>query len=244
MRLLIDIETSPMIAEVWGMYDQNLSWDMISKHTEVLCWTAIDLDTGKCYQDSQHLHKTNHEMRVVRSLFKLFDAADVLIAHNGDRFDIPMMTARFVKYGLGRPSPYKTIDTLKVARSHFKFPSNRLDHLADFLGVARKNKMNYSDWKGCLQGDIKAFRKMLAYNKKDVLVLKQVYQKLLPWIKQPVVTHGCACPACNSKKIRARGYTVNQCGRYQRYQCQSCGSWFQDRYKYKHDSRKARVKSI
>ena len=44
---------------------------------------------------------------LIKDLHKLFDEADILIAHNGDRFDIRKSNARFIKNGLPRPPHIK-----------------------------------------------------------------------------------------------------------------------------------------
>jgi len=59
--------------------------------------------------------------RIVNSLWKLFDEADIIIAHNGGNFDIPNMNTRFIVNKLPPPSAYQMIDTLKVARKGFGF---------------------------------------------------------------------------------------------------------------------------
>jgi DNA polymerase elongation subunit (family B) len=72
---------------------------------------------------------------LVKDLYDVFDEADILIAHNGDRFDIRKSNARFIQHGLKPPITYKTIDTLKIARRQkFKFDSNRLNDLGHISG--------------------------------------------------------------------------------------------------------------
>lgn len=57
----------------------------------------------------------------------------VLVAHNAS-FDVNFLTAEFAR--LGRPMPAVTVlCTLRLARRHFKFPSNRLGVIAEALGI-------------------------------------------------------------------------------------------------------------
>lgn len=227
MRLVWDIETSPMVARVWQRYDVTVSWDQIVKHTEIICWSAKDIDTGKWYYDSQHLHGGKGDKQVVKSLHRLMSQATVMIAHNGTRFDTPVAYSRMAYHGMTKPAPCKQIDTLRLARSQFRFPGNRLDELADYLGVQRKNKMSQTDWNRCAEGDVKAFAKMLRYNRKDVTVLEAVYNRLLSWVKQPLAAEGHTCPSCGSDHVHRRGKVLTKTCTYQGYQCQDCGSWSQ-----------------
>ena len=76
---------------------------------------------------------------VVAECWALLNEADIVVGHNSDRFDNPKMNARFIEQGLGPPAPYRTVDTLKIARQSFKFPSNKLDHVAAALGVGGRS---------------------------------------------------------------------------------------------------------
>ena len=80
----------------------------------------------------------DNDFFLVKDLRNLFDEADVLIAHNGDRFDVRKAQARMVAYSMKPPSRYQTIDTLKAARKYFKFESNRLNDLGQYLGIGKK----------------------------------------------------------------------------------------------------------
>lgn len=81
---------------------------------------------------------SENDFSVVKSLWDLLDKADIVIAHNCQDFDVPMMNSRFVFNDLRPPSPYKIVDTLKIARQNFRFPSNKLDDLGEYLGLGRK----------------------------------------------------------------------------------------------------------
>jgi len=57
-----------------------------------------------------------------------------------------------------------------------------------------------------------------------------LYEKLLPWIKHPnvgayIADEDPACTNCGSEDIKRRGYEVLNTGRYQKFQCASCGKW-------------------
>ncbi len=170
------------------------------------------------------------DYHLVNDLHKLFYAADILIAHNGDRFDIRKANARFIKYGLKPPSPSKSIDTLKAARKYFQFESNRLNDLGAYLGLGKKLPTTGFDlWRRTMAGETKAWDLMKRYNRRDVVLLEKVYLKLRPYM----ATHPNlglyqdrpCCPACQSMNVQRRGVIVSAARKYVRYQCQSCGNW-------------------
>ena len=110
-----------------------------------------------------------NDSSLVKALWDLIDEADVVIAHNGDKFDMRKANARFVAHGLGPASPVKQVDTLKVARRYFMFNSNKLDHLGAHLGLGRKvDTGGFETWAGCMRGDMKFWKRMTKYAKQDV----------------------------------------------------------------------------
>lgn len=161
----------------------------------------------------------------------MFDGADVLCAQNGDRFDVRVANKLFVRHKLKPPSPYKTIDTLKIARKYFRFDSNKLDHLGQFLLGRRKIETSWKLWADCLAGNEAAFRKMERYCKMDVQLLYDVYQELKHWHtghpNQNLYNNTLhQCPVCGGD-TQKRGYNYSRVGIYQRYQCKVCAAWSQ-----------------
>lgn len=232
--LIFDIETAPSLGWVWGKYDQ----DVISfeKHWYMLSFAAKWLDTNKVIsyslQDFAGYGKDKeNDRQLVRKLWELLDEADVVIAHNGDKFDIRKTNARFVYHGMKPPSPYKTVDTLKIARKSFAFDSNRLDDLGKVLGLGEKvHTGGFRLWQECMSGNPKAWAKMKKYNKQDVLLLEKVYLRLRPWSKShPRITveSNYICHCCGSTDVQLRGYNYTKFNKFQRFMCKDCGSWTQ-----------------
>lgn len=232
--LLFDIETSPNLSYVWGKWEQNIlsvkeNWYMISfcakwlDKKQILCHSLPDYSGYK--KDKTNDHK------LVVELWKLFNQADIIIAHNGDEFDIKKANALFLKHGLKPPTPYKTVDTKKVAKKYFRFDSNSLDDLGQYLQLGRKLKHPGFDlWLGCMVGDSSAWNLMVRYNKQDVTLLEKVYLTMLPWMTNHPnlnLLHDTlhSCPNCGSDKLQSRGFVMTRTAKYQRYQCQDCGSW-------------------
>ena len=231
--LLFDIETAPNLAYVWGKWEQDVlsfkeHWYIISfaykwlgeKETYVL-----SLPDFKTYKK----HPTNDEL-LVNKLWDLFDKSDVIIAHNGDAFDIKKSNARFLKHGLEPPSPYATIDTLKIARKYFKLDSNKLDDLGDFFNIGRKIQTGgFNLWLGCIAGDKEAWKKMTEYNKRDVILLEKVYLKLRGWNKQSayinlVLGRPQSCRNCGGEHLHSHGEEWSGLSKYHRWKCLGCGA--------------------
>lgn len=226
--LLLDIETAPNVVHVWGLWQQNVAINQILDAGYVMCWSAKWIGSDEIFFDSVHRSGTK---RMLKGIHSLLEEADAVIHYNGARFDIPTLNKEFILQGMLPPSTYKQIDLLKTARAQFKFPSNKLDYVAKVLKVGQKVKHAGHDlWIRCLNGDDEAWKEMEEYNINDVTILEGVYYKLLPWIKNHP-NHGIynnieeACPNCGGTHLHRRGFSFTAMGKYQRFQCNTCGTW-------------------
>ena len=229
--LLLDIETAPNTAYVWGLWKQNISISQIVDSSSMLCWAAKWLDSPEVMFSSILMGKKG----MLKEIHKLLDQADAVVHYNGSRFDIPTLNKEFLEAGMSPPSPYAQIDLLRTARQQFRFPSNKLDYVGQALKLGKKVKHEgFELWIKCMNKDKEAWERMEEYNIQDVMLLEQVYHKFLPWIKNHPnkAMHDeseHACPSCGSHKVQKRGYNVTAGGKYQRYQCQACGTWSAER---------------
>jgi len=223
-KLLFDIETSPTLGYVWQMWEADVL--KVVKPWQILCFSWKWFGEKKIHVASLYEYGED-EAKLVGILWQLFNQADVIIAHNGDKFDIKKSYAKFIEYGLTPPEPYKTIDTLKVARKYFKMDSNRLDAIGEYLGLGRKVHTGGFDlWDRCMNGDPKAYKLMEKYNKGDVLLLEKVYLKLRPFMNPNTsLPEGSVCHVCGGANLQRRGFSTTVRGRRQRVQCSQCGSW-------------------
>lgn len=227
--LLLDIETAPNRAYFWGpVYKQNINPDWIDAAGYVLCWTAKWL--GKDEVIFNRLKNGNHKS-LLSPMHKLLCEAHAVIHYNGKKFDIPTLNKEFLKNGLKPPSPYKQVDLLKTMWDSFLFPSNKLDYICKDLKIGEKLRHEGPDmWLDCMRGDEEAWKKMEAYNRRDVDLLEKLYREILPWIKthpnRAAFSGTQVCPSCGSTNFNRDGsYTANQL-KYERYNCAECGVWF------------------
>lgn len=226
--LLLDIETSPNTAHVWGLWNQNIGLSQLRESSRVMCWAAKWYGEDDIMFESEY--NTRHKTMIKRA-HSLLSKADAVCHYNGTKFDIPTLQKEFLKHELAPPAPFKQIDLLKTARSQFRFPSNKLDYVAQQLGLGGKTKHEGHElWLKCMAGDAEAWGRMEEYNINDVVLLEKVYDRLKPWIKnhpnQAAFSGEAVCPTCGSPHSQRRGTRVNQIGTYARYQCLDCSRWY------------------
>jgi DNA polymerase elongation subunit (family B) len=226
--LSVDIETSPVVAHAWGLFKQNIAINQIIERPRTMCFGAKFLGERKVHWYSEHEHGPDIMFHAAHALL---DEADVVMHYNGDRFDLPRLNTEFVLSGLTPPSPYKSIDLLKVVRRNFNFPSNKLAYISEQLGLTGKvQHEGHQLWIRCLAGDPAAWKIMRRYNVQDVKLLEELYEKLKPWIAgHPNFSlyNGVegVCPNCGDEDLERRGYAYTSLGKYQRLRCKACGTW-------------------
>ncbi len=235
--LILDIETTPNLAYVWRFFKENVGAKQVVEHTEIMSfaykWLGNDEVT---YYDTEHTSEKN----ILPFLMEALDNADIVVAHNGSKFDLPTIMGRGLVAGLPPPSPFKVVDTLLVARYEFNFPANSLEYLSDVLGVTKKGKHEqfpgFELWAQCLQRNPEAWKELKIYNIQDVLSLEEIYLKMRPYMRRhpnigvfeeldiPI------CPKCGSKHIQWRGFAHTNVGKFHRFQCNDCFGWGRSRY--------------
>jgi DNA polymerase elongation subunit (family B) len=227
--LFLDIENSPKLIYAWDLYETNAL--KVEKQSEIMsfAWKWQGDKNVKVISLRQYKPK-----ELLKKIHGILDEADIVCGHNSKSFDVKMLNAFFIHYGLPPTRPFKQIDTLQIARRHFKFASNKLNDLGEYLGVGKKVPTGGIDlWFKCMAGDKKALFLMEKYNKQDVNLLEMVYEKLIPWAEnQPPVYHGLFCKKCGGE-VQFRGPYENKQFIGKRYQCKRCFSWGVSNKQYK-----------
>lgn len=237
--LLLDIETYPNIATVWGLFKQNISLNQMLEPDGVLCWAAkwhgVPESEAPVMFMKANPKKPAERRRMMRALWNLLDEADIIVHYNGKRFDVPFINREFLEQRWTPPSPYHQIDLLKTVEKKFRFPSRKLAFVTKQLGQKGKVHVSHELWLACMNNDPEAWAKMQEYNVTDVTELEETYDTLLPWIVQHpnlamwISSPNPTCSHCGSTKVHKRGYQHLRTQTYQRYQCQSCGTWMRER---------------
>lgn len=241
--LVFDIETSYNVGAYFGgKYKVNIN--KILRHWHLLCfayrWYGQD-EIGLVSQrhDPHYVPGTEDDKFVATRLHKLMTEADIVIAHYGDRFDIPKANSRFLFNGLGPPSPFQSIDTKSEASRHLGEASNSLADLTDHYNVETKLiNSGFDLWVRCVAGEEEAWEEMETYNVQDVQALTGWYEKIRPFIghngkkKHPNLGHFVrsetpVCPNCMSKRMTVRGWTPHRTQHYEyaTMQCKDCGRY-------------------
>lgn len=231
---VFDIETTHMKVRTWqnNIWNANIQPKDVVEDWIILSWV------GKWLYDTEIVGeiltpkeaKKRDDKRIVKALWKYFDEADIIIAHNGLKFDIPNCNTRFLYHKMKPPSPYRVVDTLRMAKKTFKHTYNRLDYLGERLGIGRKIKVDDELWVECENGNEQALKKMLEYNKKDVILLEDVYTELRGWMhSHPNMnvfqeTEDC-CSNCGSTEIVRKGTYTTNTNSFASYQCKVCGAF-------------------
>ena len=230
--LVFDLEISPLRAYVWGRWKQNVSLSQTISEWFILSWSAKWLFSTETMSDVLTPGEVADEddERIVKSLWKLIDEADIIIAHNSKGFDVGKMNSRFILNGLNPPTPYKVIDTMEIAKREFGFSSNKLDALAGYFGLDSKLSTGFELWSKCMKGDIEALSYMEKYNRYDVELLEEVYIRLRPWMRSHpnigiyIQDDVPVCSVCGSKHIQEipDKFYFTQTTKYPIYRCDDC----------------------
>lgn len=231
--LVFDIETAPLKTWVWGKWKQFISDDQIIDDWFVLCWSAKWLFEDK-YMTAvirPDEVKNQDDRRIVKLLWDKMNEADVVIAHNGAKFDIKKINTRFLFHSMNPPLPYQVIDTLLHLRNQFANTSNRLDAINAKLNLNRKlDHEGFDLWVKCCDGDKDALRRMGEYCQQDIKALEDLYLRIRPWI-QPhpniglfIADNVTRCPSCGSKDLTWDGDYTTTVNVFSAFRCKSCGS--------------------
>lgn len=224
--LILDIETSPNVAHVWNLYNQNVSLDQLQEPSFTLCWAA------KWHQGRSNYWRNYTEPEFYSEILFLLDEADVVVHYNGDRFDLPILNKEFLIAGYPPSSPYHSVDLYKVIKKKFRFASGKLKHVAEQLQLTNKiQHEGHELWVKVMQDDLKAWKKMRQYNIGDLKPTEELFDRLYPWIDNLpnrnlfVDSDHPVCPNCGSEKLQRRGFAYTKQRKYRRYVCTSCNKW-------------------
>ncbi len=224
-RLLIDIENSPAMAYVWGLFNEDINLQRLVAPKELLCFAAKWVDEPEVFW-----YSAQDKEQMLRELHNLLNEADVVIHYNGDSHDMPIINTELIKAGYLPPSPYRSVDLYKTVRHKFKFTSGKLEYVLKELGLPEKaSDGGFETWVGCMQNESWAWQKMHEYNQQDVITLEALYHKVLPWVDHHLsyaaFSQEHCCPNCGSTELVRRGYAYTKVSQYQQWRCNDCGKW-------------------
>lgn len=232
--LLFDIECAPLKAYAYGIYDQNISIENIIEQPRIIAFSAKWLGKKGVKFYSEY-HHSREEM--LQALYDLLDEADVVVGWNSKRFDVKWVNWELEVEGFGKPAPFKQIDIMAEAKRNFRMVSAKLDYVAHRLLDEGKHEYNMMKmWRIVDDPETdeaarkKEWNAMKRYAIRDTALLEPLFERLRPWIKMPhpVVesSEEALCHSCGSGNLIRKGYSLTLTGKYQRFKCGDCGSWF------------------
>lgn len=229
--ILFDIETSLIVATTFSLRPDSIPHDGIIQDWSILCGAWKELGSQEVH--AVQVKKVGDDKQVVKQLRDVLVNADIIVAHNGAKFDIKKLNARLIYHKLPPLPVIPMVDTLKEVRKIAAFTSNRLDYLGKHLLGEGKLHTDSGLWMKVLQGDKQAIVDMVEYNKVDVLLLEKVYLYLRPYMKNhPHVgvilgdKKDESCSNCGGTQFKKRGKRLTATGVLkQEHQCKTCGHY-------------------
>lgn len=232
--LFIDIETSPSVSYHWKRWDENIGQDQVIQESIILTFSAKFLGREEIlygYVTEEEV-KRYDDKRVLGEIHDILNQADIVVAHNGRRFDKKKINTRLLFNGFEPTSHYRLFDTLISAKANFSFPSNSLDNICAYLGLERKLKHEgFNLWRGYMEGNKECIEKMVDYNMQDVVILEELYLKIRAWdnrhpnVSVYIDSDKPTCVCCGSTditQIPGELAATNVSG-FNVYRCNSCG---------------------
>jgi|DEB0MinimDraft_10_1074344.scaffolds.fasta_scaffold01596_18 DNA polymerase elongation subunit (family B) len=214
----------------------SISHDQIIDERKVVCICWM-MEGEKKVHHLQWDAKKHCDKKMMEKFIKIISEVDVAIAHNGDKYDIPVLKTRGIYHKLPPMTNIQTIDTLKLARNNFRFNSNRLDYIAKYLGFkGKKATGGLQLWHDVQDRCPNALKKMVDYCKQDVTELREIFWKLVPYCDRLPVHLGIllggdrpCCKVCGDKHPHKINVHTTASGvKYQRYRCKTCKHVFRD----------------
>lgn len=249
--LIVDIERLPGRAKLQhrGLTIEGDFWDLGGwKHTigyrihadHVLEWPSTICFAAGWYGQKKpifHAAWDGGADAMYEAAFALYDEADIVITYNGVGFDNKHFMSGWTELGMGRPSPWKDIDLLKVVRAQLGWESKTLDSVCRRLKIEAKfGKYSVETARAAMAGDVAKQRELKKYNVADTRITGNVYAHLLPLVKShPHVapTIGLerpTCPRCGSTDVTRTGSYSPGVFNYLAYKCKTCLGPFRTTY--------------
>lgn len=227
--LLYDIETAPIRAAMWSMWQQGVGLNQIEDDWFIMSFCAKWLGEDEVfYYDQSEVENMEDDTYLLSKLWTLLNEADVVIGQNIKKFDTKKVNARFILNGFPKPSSYRQIDTLTVAKEQFAFTSNKLEYMSDKLCPdVKKSKHNeypgYELWSSCLKGDKNAWQCMKEYNIQDVIALEHLYNILSSWDNKLPNFDVFVDDVLDMSEWEKDGFVYTNLGKFQRYRNKKTG---------------------
>lgn len=238
--LIYDIETAPAIGLFFGKpYEVNIAKIIQQEYVFGFAWQWLGekkIHTCYIWDFFRYTKDPTNSIEVIKKWAELVKEADIIVGHNSDQFDYRQMHGRIVQFKLPPIPKPQQVDTKKLAKRLGYYESNKLDDLSKRFGHGGKlDHEGIELWWKCMNGEKKAQKHMVAYNKVDVEKTRQLYQDFMPYDERHpnmanIAGRPESCPRCGGEKgFLAQGFRMTKTARYRRWQCKACGSYVSER---------------
>lgn len=240
--LMLDIETMPGTCYIWSAKTRWINPKQVVSKGYTGCFAARWYGEPKNSCTFHSIPKDGFR-GMIEAAWRLIDEADALIHFNGKKFDVPTLNREFCSLELGPPSPAHDIDLLAAVRARFRLMHNNLDEVAKWLGIGGKIQNRGMElWRDCMHPDpndpvyVRAWKEMERYNRQDVHLLSDLFDRLRPWLTNNVnwslwnIDGEIKCAHCGSYDLTQEGTRKTLTHIYPRYRCRSCGGWSRGKY--------------
>lgn len=185
-----DLETSLMQGYFFDIWEQNIPMSRVTKQSHLLSasWAFND-EPAQGVRLTPEDVKTGNDLHVVVSLIEALNSCDVAVSFNGRRFDFKKLNTRAIYWGLPPVVIPKNIDLMLDAKRLFKFPSNSMQNISDYLSLDGKISTSSTRlWERCMEFENyevcnEALQEMLDYNIQDINATRDLHYKFLGWSK-------------------------------------------------------------
>lgn len=220
------------------VFDIETSGGLKAHMSEVSAFGYKWLGQGKpkilSHLDYPNSHFTN-DKPLLKELSRVWNEADAVIAHYGERFDRRFLNSRIERHSLPHLKPIPLIDTWRISKDNFALQGNSLNVLLKFFNCPyQKLDLTYEEWRQVMLGNKKAQRKLNAHCYYDVLGLEWVFEKHLRHYTNKLPSQALVagqgklvCPECGGNDLQRRGYAVRRATIMRQYWCKNpaCHAW-------------------
>ena len=196
-----DIENFANLLWSWQVYGGQRGWNAIEVLVpwRVICFGAkwlhkkAEVFSVTDYQEYEPFVTHNRDGSILLNpiddhdlmveMRNILDEADIVVGWNSKRFDVKKVQSRMIALGIAPPSPFKQVDVMQEKKKVAASNSNKLDDTGEEWGTGRKlTHQGWKLWRDCMEGDEKAWKKMLRYCAQDVNLTERNYLHLRPWM--------------------------------------------------------------
>jgi uncharacterized protein YprB with RNaseH-like and TPR domain len=174
---IVDLETSDLDADKAVLLVACIKSSLNSR--------IIKLRIDETDKTSWDLGLRAEDLQIVRETAELLSEHDVIVAHNGTRFDIPFLRTRMLKHKLPRLPDIKQVDPCSILFRKFRMRSNSLASAIDFLGLRdKKTPLSMQTWvQATMNGSHNAMDKIVQHCVQDVKALEGVFNAVKPYVR-------------------------------------------------------------